>query len=327
MSNNTRGRRPQETRYERIGPDFSGPMPADLAEQEAAQHLMTDAYNDDRDLVNQLLGQAQMAKAFAQFSETVSVSKLAFIKENKLYRVLKGRKTETGQQFFGTWDEFCELLGCSRPQTDEDIKNLRALGEQAVESMSRMGIGYRELRQFRRLPDDSRQALIAVAETGDKEALLDLAEDLIARQRAENEQLDQDLDKARKAAEDATANVEQRDAEISELKNRLNAANRSWAHATPDEQTETLLLELRAEALQIEVAIRSDVDDASSLRNRIKTLLDHGEQHGRDHHVYLAGLIAHLERCLWRVRDEFHIPMEAVGDPFVEARRTLGDES
>ncbi len=33
-----------------------------------------------------------------------------------------------------------------------DIANLRTFGEEALESMSRMGIGYRELRQWRKLP-------------------------------------------------------------------------------------------------------------------------------------------------------------------------------
>lgn len=48
---------------------------------------------EERDLVNQLLGQAQMADAFAKFSVTVTTSKLAFVKENKLYKALKGKKS------------------------------------------------------------------------------------------------------------------------------------------------------------------------------------------------------------------------------------------
>ena len=55
-------------------------------------------YNDERDLLNQLLGQAQMADAFARFSVTVTTSKLAFVKENKLYRALKGIKSGHGDQ-------------------------------------------------------------------------------------------------------------------------------------------------------------------------------------------------------------------------------------
>ena len=52
-------------------------------------------YSKERDLVNQLLGQAQMAGAFEEFSRTVRTSKLAFVKENKLYRALAGSKLRT----------------------------------------------------------------------------------------------------------------------------------------------------------------------------------------------------------------------------------------
>ncbi|MBN0741690.1 hypothetical protein JTL98_32090, partial [Pseudomonas aeruginosa] len=55
--------------------------------------------HEERDLVNQLLGQAQMADAFAKFSVTVTTSKLAYVKENKLYRALKGMKSGHGDQF------------------------------------------------------------------------------------------------------------------------------------------------------------------------------------------------------------------------------------
>lgn len=67
--------------------------------------------HEERDLVNQLLGQAQMADSFAKFSKTVFISKLAFVKENKLYRAIQGKRSEDGLQFSGTWDEFCNLLG------------------------------------------------------------------------------------------------------------------------------------------------------------------------------------------------------------------------
>jgi hypothetical protein len=59
-------------------------------ELEATQNLMatvSSQMNDERDLLNQLLGQAQMADAFANFPQ-VRTSKLAFVKENKLYQSL-----------------------------------------------------------------------------------------------------------------------------------------------------------------------------------------------------------------------------------------------
>nr|WP_218057440.1 hypothetical protein [Gilliamella apicola] len=108
-------------------------------------------YSEDRDLVNQLLGQAQMADAFEQFSRTVRTSKLVFIRENKLYQQLKGMKTANGSLFSGTWEDFCLLLGSSRDKIELDIANLKSFGEEALESMSRIGIGYRELHQYRKL--------------------------------------------------------------------------------------------------------------------------------------------------------------------------------
>ncbi|MFQ0994158.1 hypothetical protein GYW75_03910 [Gilliamella sp. ESL0232] len=146
-------------------------------------------YNESRDLVNQVLGQAQMAEAFEQFSRTVRTSKLAFIRENKLYQQLKGMKTANGSLFSGTWEDFCLLLGSSRDKIELDIANLKAFGEEALESMSRMGIGYRELRQYRKLPEDQKTALIEVAKAGDKEALVELAEEFIAKNAKEKEQL------------------------------------------------------------------------------------------------------------------------------------------
>jgi len=150
--------------------------------------------NEERDLLNQLLGQAQMAESFAKFSLTVSTSKLAFVKENKLYRALQGKRTADGQQFSGTWDDFCSLLGRSRQQVDEDIANLRCLGEEALDSMSRMGIGYREMRQYRRLPEDQQAALIEVAKTGDKDAFIELAEEVITKHAKEKAELTKKLE-------------------------------------------------------------------------------------------------------------------------------------
>jgi|GEM_PF-2985962 len=154
---------------------------------------VTSEYGEERDLVNQLLGQAQMAEAFAQFSKTILVSKLAFVKENKLYKAIAGKKSQDGLEFSGTWEEFCNLLGWTPEHANESISNLNNFGEKALESMSRMGIGYRELRQYRKLPEDQKTALIEVAKAGDKEALVELAEEFISKHSKEKEELTKQL--------------------------------------------------------------------------------------------------------------------------------------
>ncbi len=179
-----------------------------------ALNALREGYGQERDLLNQLLGQAQMADAFEQFSRTVRTSKLAYVRENKLYRALKGMSTANGSHFSGTWDEFCQLLGTSRDKVELDIANLKAFGEEALESMSRMGIGYRELRQYRRLPEDQKLALIEVAKAGDKDGFLDLAEEMIARHAKEKEQLTTQV-------EEAKATLEAKDRVLADKNERL----------------------------------------------------------------------------------------------------------
>lgn len=167
---------------------------------QAAQQLgqLQAAYNDERDLVNQLFGQIQMSRAISKFTDVVSLQKLQHIKETKMYRALAGQKgiDREGNEIpdVGTFDGFCRAIGVSASKVDEDLTNLKVFGEDALEQLTRIGAGYRELRQFRRLPDDQKTALIEVAKTGDKDSFLELAEDLIAKHAKEKESLAKQLD-------------------------------------------------------------------------------------------------------------------------------------
>lgn len=72
--------------------------PAALTEVSQAADQMAAvqaAYGQERDLLNQLLGQAQMADAFAKFSVTVTTSKLAFVKEKGFIKRSRGAKVVT----------------------------------------------------------------------------------------------------------------------------------------------------------------------------------------------------------------------------------------
>lgn len=147
------------------------------------------SYGQGRDLLNQLLGQAQAFQAAGNLLQTFGVSKLAFVKENKLYQQLSGMVAPNGLELKGTWVEFCGLLGISDEKANQDIANLHSFGEEALDSMQRMGIGYRELRQYRKLPEDQKLALIEVAQAGDKESFVELAEEIIAKHAKEKEAL------------------------------------------------------------------------------------------------------------------------------------------
>lgn len=257
---------------------------------------------EERDLVNQLLGQAQMADAFSQFSLTVRTSKLAYVKETKLYRALKGKKSPDGQGILsGSWEEFCNLLGRSVAQVDEDIANLRALGEEALDSMSRMGIGYRELRQYRKLPEDQKTALLEAAKSGDKEAFVDLAEELISKNAKEKEELTRRLDEVNADYEAQSQVLADTSSKLQDTKLDLEKSRRLVAARTADERVHAVRQEATKLASEAEAAV------VCKLRPAVEALVAHGDEEGADHRAVIAGLLAQVERAVSSIRLEYGI--------------------
>lgn len=273
-----------------------------LTANQNAMATLLSSHTEDRDLVNQLLGQAQMADAFGKFSQTVWASKLAYVKENKLYRALQGKSMPNGLVFSGTWEEFCSVLGVSDEKANQDIANLRTFGEDALDSMSRMGIGYRELRQYRRLPEDEQAALIEVAKGGDKDAFIDLAEEIIAKHAKEKTDLTQRLDEVNADYEAQGEVMANKTKELDSTKLELEKHRKRIQSATPDE----VIAELRSEVVALQFEIESKV--RGELREGFSKMSEHGTEHGQDHRFYQADLIHQLEIILATIRSEFHLP-------------------
>lgn len=280
-------------------PALNGEM---LTANQNAMASIQASHSEERDLVNQLLGQAQMSDAFAKFSVTVTSSKMAFVKENKLYRALAGKQSGNGYQFQGTWEEFCGLLGMSREKADQDIANLRTFGEEALDSMSRMGIGYREMRQYRRLPEDQKTALIEVAKTGDKEAFVDLAEEIIAKHAKEKEDLTQRLDETNADYEAQSEVMAKKTSELDKTKQELEKTRKRLQSMPANEVAKELRQEVAA------VAYEAEANILGSLREGFAKLEEHAAESGEDHRTFKAGLIRQLEITLATVRSEFHLP-------------------
>ncbi|MGY8829654.1 MAG: hypothetical protein ACKVIS_08895 [Pseudomonadales bacterium] len=276
----------------------------------ATQNLgaITQGLQDERDLVNQLLGQVQMARSFARFADVVSLSKLAHIKETKMYRGLAGKKgvDQDGNEIadVGTWDGFCQALGLSRSKIDEDLINLAAFGEEALKQLSSIGAGYRDLRQWRRLPDDARSALIEAAKTDNKEAVIFLAEELIANH-AKVEQKLADTQADYQAQGDVLAN---KSAELDRTRQELEKAKRRIQTLSADEAAK----ELRQEVIGI--AFEAEADISGKLREAFATMAAHTEETGTDHRNFQSGLVRQLERLLNDLRAEFQLPDSADAD-------------
>lgn len=302
-------RKPAQTKPEEfIVTDEHAPLTKSTPAVAATNMLAAVAadYNDERDLLNQLLGQAQMADAFAKFSVTVTTSKLAFVKENKLYRALKGKKSPNGYDFLsGTWEEFCNLLNMSVEKADLDIVNLRAFGEEALESMSRMGIGYRELRQFRRLPEDQKTALIEVAKAGDKESFVELAEEIIAKHAKEKEELTKRVTEVEANYEQQGELIGKKDDKINDLEMKLRKQRVSLTDWPAEFQgfinqvvAAKKAIEVNAGALDI---IRTDAMSIEAAPGEEAALEKARQSLGLE----LSAAISRAEECITAVRHVF----------------------
>lgn len=253
----------------------------------------------DRDLLNQVLGQAQVAGAMSDFSALVRTSKLAFIKESKLYQQLSGAAApHSAEKLKGTWAEFCALLNRSVDQVDRDIANLKAFGEEALESMSRMGIGYRDMRQYRRLPEDQRALLIEMAKKGDKDGLLDMAEEIASQ-----------AEKSKKEVEDLKGELQAREELITTKNKRIDALERDKkriAKLPPDEQLKLVMAELTECLHDALGCIRGQ------FRQGLIALKNHGDD---DHSVVMGGMVGQIQAELNALREEFRLPdMSAAAD-------------
>jgi hypothetical protein len=215
---------------------------------EAALYRTEASYRAERDDANELLGMIRMAAASKSLFGGFELSKLADIKQRKLYKALRGRAMPGREDpCAGTWEDFCQLLGRARAQVDEDLKNFQAFGEEALRSMTAAGLGYRQLRQLSKSPEEPKLALIEAAQQGDKDQLLDLAEQLLAHHAAERQtlaaeraRLNEELDHERERVSERDKTIERQATEISRERDAKMRALRAISEQAPDEQREAL---------------------------------------------------------------------------------------
>ena len=150
----------------------------------------------DRDVINQMIGRHQMANSIAKIATVASLLDLQKIKENKLYKGLSDIQSGDGAKKMD-WATFCEMIGTSRRTVDEQLQNLKVFGPEAIEGINTMGVGVRQLRQLRKLPEDDLEQAKELAKENDKDSLLGLIED----QAVEKANLKEDLNTANETNE------------------------------------------------------------------------------------------------------------------------------
>ncbi|MEG1971144.1 MAG: hypothetical protein RR101_13620, partial [Burkholderiaceae bacterium] len=165
----------------------------------------------------------------------------------------------------------------------------------------------RELRQFRRLPADSKTALIEAAKTGDKESLLDLAEELIARQAKEKEALTKRAETAEADLDARSQVLAEKSAENDKLKEAVTKARRHIKAMDPADVGEAIRAEATHMAGCAEVQLLA-------MAGALSRLAEHSVETGVNHGEFASGLLFQIEMALHQLRNDYQIKDRPDGD-------------
>ncbi|KOE31356.1 hypothetical protein [Aggregatibacter actinomycetemcomitans] len=281
-----------------------------LAQQQETEALVAKQMTQDKAQAHELIG---MIKAFDFTQKLVTVTTLKAINEIKQSKQYKGLDIYNPQGKLvtvTTFRDFCEALGFSVEKIDQDLLNLNTLGESFLETSQRLGLGYRDLRKLRKLPEDARAEIVDAefTEGADKEELLEKIEELTAKHAHEKQVLEDQLKQSQanyeaqsKVLKNKNDRINQLDIELEKKKNHINTL-------TPDEKGGLLRKSTSQLAYNAEAILRGQVWKA------FETLDSHTQESGIDHKQFMVGTLAEIELVLNELRTAFNLPRLADGD-------------
>ncbi len=250
--------------------------------------------------MNQLLGRIQATHAIGTILEALSLSQLQAIKQQKAYRQLQGQSQEINGKTYdlGTWTGFCRGIGSSHKTVENKLKDLQLLGETALENAQNLGMTTRELRKLRQLDDADQRIVIGELEAnaGDKDAIIEIIEDMSVKHRQEKAALQKQIDdeKAERQASDKV--IAGKDKKINELSKILakeeNASpyDKAIAYAQEISVVKTKMLAVFGEIDKLFQHINSEPELPAVLRvNQGHLLLELKEQSNRLIDLYQLG--------------------------------------
>ncbi len=171
--------------------------------------------------INQVLGRVQSLQAVASFVETFSLTQLAQIKEQKLYRKFNNQTMiiDGVEIRLNTWEGFCKAINSNRITIEDKLANLRLLGEETLERVEALGMTTRELRKLRQLDSTDQKVIISEIEvnTGDKESIIELIEDMSVKHNKAKEELEKQLAEQKEQTDIQKRLVAQKEKKINDL--------------------------------------------------------------------------------------------------------------
>ena len=266
-----------------------------------------------------------MIKAFSFVEKLATVSNLkilAELKESKKYKGLSYVNQDGKLETVSTWEQFCTACGLGKRKIDEDLTNLSTFGEEFLETSQRLGLGYREMKKLRKLPDDARAEIVEAdySEATDKEELLEKIEDLTAKFAKEKGELEGKL-KRKSEDYDAQAKVlANRNERINKLDAELVKKEKLIATQTPDQRGGALREETAAISYKAEVILRGQVWQA------FEALEAHSSEHGIDHKQFMSGVLAEYQLILSELKSHFNLDSTPSGSYVPEWAQDEEDE-
>lgn len=176
---------------------------------------------DEVKLAHEMLGRQQMASSLRKLLTVADLVEIERIKESKAWRHIANPEMADGSHF-SAWPDFCRLVfGESHQSINEKLLNKKVFGEDAINSMNTIGLGVRQLRQLRQLPEDQLEQAKLLATENDKESLMDLIEEQALEKAKLKEALEKSEADAKLDAEASSNLIEKKDKKLNELKTKL----------------------------------------------------------------------------------------------------------
>ena len=187
------------------------------------------------------------------FSKTII--EIPFIK------ILADAKESQAYKSLGTWEQFCEEIGISRAKADQMILDLNELGENFLSGIAHVGLGIRDFRRMRQLPESVRPIVETDGVIIDGEKIpassenRDRIQAAIIRLTSEHDKENRD---AKREIKDNKAEVKHQTAQVFELRR----------------QNEKLQLKLGERTQGVEAIATEHQDAIDSINNGLRILLD-----------------------------------------------------
>ena len=259
---------------------------------------------------NEVLGMIRAFDVVGKFVTVTNLKILHDIKESKKYKGLVKKLPDGKVVTVTNWSEYCQFLPVSKDTIDQHLMMLKEFGEDFLSRAQDIGMGLRDMRKLRSLPDESDRNLIIEAtqqENLTRDDVLELMEEMAAKHAKEKSDLSSQLVDAKEDLEAARKVSATKQETIDDLNHQLEKTRKKLADADPEKIGEELHATLNA----AQTGVRSAL---TQIQPVLAQLIEHGQANGVDHAPTMVGCLNQIIRDCEYLRETYGLPREAPTD-------------